>query len=131
MVAQIWEPSTNGERNRLTIDQQGKISIIYSDIKPYSNMTKLLSSLRRLGGYSMASLASSPPPSWGFHHAGTLPMKDRPDLFETHADGRLWNSKRVRIIDGSVLPSLPAKNLSLTIMANSARIAEITKSCGY
>jgi len=131
LVVQIWESSTNGERNRLTVDQQGKISIKYSDIKPYSNMAKLLSSLRLLGGYSLASLASSPPPSWGFHHAGTLPMKASPSLFETHVDGRLWNSRRIRIIDGSVLPSLPAKNHSLTIMANSARIADITKSCGY
>ena len=131
MVAQIWQPSKNGECNRLTVDQQGKISIRYSDIKPYSNMRELLSSLRLLGGYSLASLSSSPPPSWGFHHAGTLPMKAIPNLFETHVDGRLWNSRRIRIIDGSVLPSLPAKNHSLTIMANSARIADITKSCGY
>ena len=131
MVAQIWEPSINGERNRLTVDDQGNISITYGDTKPYSNMKEFLSSLRLLGGYSMASLASSPPPSWGFHHAGTLPMRNRPNVFETHVDGRLWNSKRVRVIDGSVLPSLPAKNHSLTIMANSARIADITKSCGY
>ena len=76
-------------------------------------------------------LASSSPPSWGFHHAGTLPMSHEPAPFETHLDGRLWNSRRVRVIDGSVFPSLPAKNPSLTIMANAARIANLVKSCDY
>jgi len=46
-------------------------------------------------------------------------------------DGRLWNSKRVRVIDGSVLPSLPAKNHTLTLMANAARIADKVQQCGY
>jgi choline dehydrogenase-like flavoprotein len=58
-------------------------------------------------------------------------MRAVPKAFETHADGRLWDSQRVRVIDGSVLPSLPAKNHSFTIMANAARIAEAVKSCAY
>lgn len=71
------------------------------------------------------------PPGWGFHYAGCLPMREHPAAYETHIDGRLWDSKRVRVIDGSVLPSLPAKNHALTMMANAARIADEVVQCGY
>ncbi len=58
-------------------------------------------------------------------------MRQAPSEFETHVDGRLWDSRRVRVIDGSVLPSLPGKNHSLTMMANAARIANEARQCGY
>jgi choline dehydrogenase-like flavoprotein len=131
LVAQIWEASKPAPSNRLSVDGGGNITIRYPERHPYSKLPALLASLRKLGGYSLKRLASAPPPSWGFHHAATLPMRAEPQAFETHADGRLWDSRRVRVIDGSVLPSLPAKNHSLTIMANAARIAEAVKSCGY
>jgi choline dehydrogenase-like flavoprotein len=131
LVAQIWEISRPVAGNRMSVENNGTVKIDYAERKPYSKLAPLLAALRRLGGFSLSSLASMPPPSWGFHHAGTLPMRLKPKAFETHTDGRLWDSNRIRIIDGSVLPSLPAKNHSLTIMANSARIAEQVKSCGY
>jgi choline dehydrogenase-like flavoprotein len=58
-------------------------------------------------------------------------MRHQPSHFETHVDGRLWDSQRVRVIDASGLPSLPAKNHSLTLMANAARIADETLRCEY
>jgi hypothetical protein len=131
LVAQIWEASKPAPSNRLSVDGGGNITIRYPERHPYSKLPALLASLRKLGGYTLQRLASAPPPSWGFHHAATLPMRAEPQAFETHTDGRLWDSQRVRVIDGSVLPSLPAKNHSLTIMANAARIAEAVKSCGY
>ncbi len=131
LVAQIWEPSRPVSGNRMRVENDGTVRIDYAERQQYSKLSPLLATLRRLGGFSLGMLASMPPPSWGFHHAGTLPMRLQPKPFETHTDGRLWDSRRVRIIDGSVLPSLPAKNHSLTIMANSARIAEQVKSCGY
>ena len=131
LVAQIWEASQPAPGNRLRVDEDGKVTISYQERPPYSKLPALLASLRKLGGYSLQRLASASPPSWGFHHAATLPMRADPKAFETHNDGRLWDSQRVRVIDGSVLPSLPPKNHSLTIMANAARIAQAVKSCGY
>lgn len=131
LVAQIWEASKPASGNRLSVDGSGKTNITYPERQLYSKLPALLASLRKLGGYSLKRLASGPPPSWGFHHAATLPMRTVPKAFETHTDGRLWDSQRVRVIDGSVLPSLPAKNHSLTIMANAARIAQAVKSCAY
>jgi len=131
LVAQIWEVSRTSVGNRMRIDADGTVRIDYAERSQYSKLSALLAGLRKLGGFSLRRFASMSPPSWGFHHAATLPMRRDPGPFETHTDGRLWDSRRVRVIDGSVLPSLPAKNHSLTIMANSARIAEQVKSCGY
>ena len=131
LVAQIWETSKPNLGNRICVEENGTVRIDYAKSQSYSRLPLLLSALRSLGGLSLGRLASNPIPSWGFHHAGTLPMARNPKAFETHTDGRLWDSNRVRIIDGSVLPSLPAKNHSLTIMANSARIAELVKLCEY
>jgi choline dehydrogenase-like flavoprotein len=37
--------------------------------------------------------------------------------------GRPFGFKKVHIIDSSVLPSIPATTITLTVMANAARIA--------
>lgn len=131
LVAQIWETSRPLPENRLSLDPSGSIRIDYPARFPYARLKSLLAALRPLGAYSLPQLARMAPPGWGFHHAACLPMRHNPDPFETHVDGRLWDSMRVRVIDGSVLPSLPAKNHSLTLMANAARIAEETLRCGY
>lgn len=131
LVAQVWETSRPLPENRLSLDPSGAIRIDYPRLTPYARLNSLLASLRPLGAYSLQRLATMAPPGWGFHHAACLPMRRHPDYFETHVDGRLWDSQRVRVIDGSVLPSLPAKNHSLTLMANAARIADETLRCGY
>ena len=131
LVAQIWEASKMSQKNHLSVNSNGMVRIEYSDRSKYSNLGLFMKYLRKIGGFSLEMLASTPPPTWGFHHAATLPMSKKPGPFETHLDGRLWNSRRIRVIDGSVFPSLPAKNPSLTIMANSSRIANLVKSCDY
>jgi choline dehydrogenase-like flavoprotein len=131
LVAQIWETSRPQLKNQLSLDNEGSIRINYPTRPPYPRLGNLLKMLRPLGAYSICRLASMAPPGWGFHYAGCLPMRHKPNHFETHVDGRLWDSQRVRVIDGSALPSLPAKNHSLTLMANAARIADETLKCEY
>jgi len=131
LVAQIWQTSRPTPKNFLRLNEGGQVEITYTDILECSVLDELLRALRPLGAYSLKRFASTSPPGWGFHHAGCLPMRKHPRAFETHIDGRLWDSKRIRLIDGSVLPSLPAKNHSLTIMANAARIADEVKQCEY
>lgn len=131
LVAQIWETSKPSLKNYMKLNHSGEITINYSDRVQYSGFGELLSAFRQIGGYSLERFATASHPSWGFHYAGCLPMRLHPEEFQTHIDGRLWNSKRVRVIDGSVLPSLPGKNHSLTIMANAARISESLQQCGY
>lgn len=131
IVAQIWRPARASVSNGVAIDPNGRLIITYPDRPTNPHLSGIAKALRPLGAYAVPSFASEAPAGWGFHYAGTLPMRDTPAPYETYPDGRLWNSRRVRIIDGSVLPSLPAKNLSLTIMANAARIATDVLSCEY
>ena len=131
LIAQIWETSKPQSKNRLSLDSSGSIVINYPQRSDYSGLNKLLRAIRPFGMYTFQKFAKSCPPGSGFHYVGCLPMRYKPGDFETHIDGRLYGSMRLRIIDGSVLPSIPAKNHSLTMMANAARIADETSRCGY
>lgn len=80
--------------------------------------------LRRLGAYPLpGSLALSPAGADG-HYAGTLPMGGEGPL-GTDLAGGLNGLPGVHVVDGSVLPKLPAKHCTLTIMANADRIARL------
>lgn len=131
LVAQIWRPARACRNNWVGIDANGRLVINYPERPHNPHLKDIARALRPLGAYAVPGFASEAPAGWGFHYAGTLPMRHTPMAFETFSDGRLWNSRRVRVVDGSILPSLPAKNLSLTIMANSARIATGVLKCGY
>ncbi len=126
LVAQIWEAAKPNSANKLCIHKGCNLQIFYKKNDQLLRIGKLIKDLRYVGGITHKRLARISPPSWGFHHVGTLPMQKSPARFQTYPDGSLWSNRKVRIIDGSVLPSLPAKNCSLTIMANAARIADTT-----
>jgi choline dehydrogenase-like flavoprotein len=128
LVAMIWENSYPAYNKNFRLTADGSVEIRYPGTHRYSGIKKLTSALRDMGVLTYSGLASASI-GRGFHYAGTLPMRHHPDFYETYPDGRLWNSGRVRVIDGSVFPSLPAKNHSLTLMANAARIAEETLRC--
>ena len=50
-------------------------------------------------------------------------MKKAPGALETDALGRLSGLQRVHLVDASVLPSIPATTITLSVMANAHRIA--------
>jgi hypothetical protein len=56
------------------------------------------------------------------HYAGSFPMADKPGELRTSRDGLLARTAAVYLADGSLLPDLPAKGLTLTLMANADRI---------
>ncbi|WP_428249917.1 hypothetical protein [Ferrovibrio sp.] len=59
----------------------------------------------------------------GNHFGGSFPMTREPARFEqSDLLGRPAGLRRVHLVDGSVLPSLPATTVALVIMANADRI---------
>ena len=58
----------------------------------------------------------------GAHIGGTFPMRDTPGPFESDIVGRPHGAQRIHLVDGSVLPSIPATTVTLSIMANAYRI---------
>lgn len=73
--------------------------------------------LRRLGVFPLSRVA--PGPGASIHYAGSLPIGSWTDV-----DGRVLKSKRVYVVDSSTWTYLPAKGLTLSIMANAWRIAQ-------
>lgn len=83
---------------------------------------RLLRLLRRIGYWSHRALIQRPGMGQALHFAGTLPMRSAPGRYQTDAQGLLFGSERVHIVDGASMSRLPAKNLTFTIMANALRI---------
>ena len=63
-------------------------------------------------------------PGSSMHFGGSFPMvKDEMvDQSNTNSFGELCQLKNVHLVDGSVLPDIPAGSFTLTIMANAYRI---------
>ncbi|NNE44981.1 MAG: hypothetical protein HKN12_12300, partial [Gemmatimonadetes bacterium] len=80
--------------------------------------------LRRLGCFAPPGMEHVRPMGASVHYAGTLPMTtdDRP--LTTTPDGRSRDFQNLWFCDGTGFPFLPAKNLTLTLMANAARVAD-------
>lgn len=57
------------------------------------------------------------------HHAGTARMGNDPATSVCDAMGRLHDCSNVHVVDGSLFPSFPGFNPTLTILANALRIA--------
>jgi choline dehydrogenase-like flavoprotein len=87
----------------------------------------LIPAFRKIGFYSAAALCQYPPMGASIHYAGTLPMREQPGRYELYPDGRLYGSRNIYVVDGACFPRLPAKNLTLTIMANAMRIASLIR----
>ena len=67
-------------------------------------------------------------PGTDAHFAGTLPMGGA-GANGTNALGELKGLEGLHVVDGAVLPSLPSKHATLTIMANADRIGRALGRC--
>jgi len=81
--------------------------------------------LRRLGCIVPPGMTRVLPMGTSAHYAGTLPMTRTEQLHTTTPDGRIRGFSNLFLVDGASFPFLPAKNLTLTLMANAARIASL------
>ena len=84
---------------------------------------KLLGQTRRLGVVPLPMLLQMGKPGRSFHSGGSFPMRANPGAFETDVCGRPAGWQRVHAVDATVLPSIPATTITLTVMANAHRIA--------
>ncbi|MGQ0800639.1 MAG: FAD-dependent monooxygenase [Pseudomarimonas sp.] len=84
---------------------------------------RLASGLRRLGGWMLPGSFVAGAAGADLHYAATLPHALQPLPHECNLDGEVVGLPGVHVVDGAVLPMLPAKAHTLTIMANADRIA--------
>jgi hypothetical protein len=122
-VLLLFYPGKHRTGNYIKLDASGALEVKYPAERTNAAESALLGAFRKIGYLGSPRLCLRPPMGAGIHYAGSLPMKAAPGLYETYPNGRLSGSKAVYVVDGACFPTLPAKNLSFTMMANALRIA--------
>ena len=127
-VLQLFYPDVPNANNYLKINSNEEVEIRYQK-KALGRIEKhFISTFRRLAFFSLPSLCKYPAPGNSYHYAGSLPMKAQPqNRYETSVKGLLFGTRHVYVVDAASFPSLPSKNHTFTIMANSMRIAHHLK----
>jgi len=112
----------------LTADARPRLSIRY--VPDSGEAPRIAAALGRvkkalwaLGCVVPPGMAHVRPMGASVHYAGTLPMTAAPGAFTTTPHGESRDVPGLFLVDGAGFPSLPAKNLTFTLMANAARIA--------
>ena len=80
--------------------------------------------LRALNCFVPPGMTHVRPMGASVHYAGLLPMSSKRTPWTTSAHGQSHDFEGLFIADGSTFPFLPAKNLTFTLMANAARVAD-------
>jgi choline dehydrogenase-like flavoprotein len=123
-IVQIFYPDTGDPVGGCRLADDGALELDYQPMARGEVEAKIIRLMRRMGYLGLARLCKYPPPGSCYHFAGTVPMRRDPGHFETAPSGALFGAPGVFVLDAATFPALPSKNLTLTIMANSRRIAE-------
>lgn len=78
--------------------------------------------LKQLGAWALKRVF--PGHGSSIHYAGTLPFDAHEKAYTLHASGRLNGTQNVYVADGSGFSYLPAKGLTLSLMANAHLVAK-------
>ncbi len=125
-VLQLFFPANFKNAAMLSLNENGSLKVKAEKDRFDPEIKKdILQFFRRLGAFSTLSFVVEVPKGQSIHYAGTLPMKTRSkEEYTCDPNGELYGEPDVFVVDGSVFPSLSAKNFSLTLMANAMRIAD-------
>ena len=129
IVAQLFLHSDHSHRIGLTLASDGRR--LEARLAENAAMAAVAGAARAKLALAMISAGMAPltpvsrlgQPGSSFHCGGTFPMRKAPAALETDALGRISGLERVHIVDASVLPSIPATTITLSVMANAHRIA--------
>ena len=79
--------------------------------------------LRRLGCVVPPGMSHIRPMGASVHYAGTIPMVSAKGPHTATPECQSSEYENLHFVDGTTFPSLPAKNLTFTLMANAVRVA--------
>jgi len=85
-------------------------------------LRKLMRHGHQFGAWPLAPMLQVAEPGRGFHNGSSFPMRANPGELETDTLGRLRGWRRIHIVDASVLPDIPATQITFSVMANAHRI---------
>lgn len=121
MVGLVYLPGSYS-RNHVRLSPSGMLEIIGGVGADHAAVVRrasrdLARHFRACGGWMLPGSVGILPPGAEVHYAGTWPMGD-----STSPDGEVREAPGLFIADGSVIPSLPAKHHTFSMMANADRI---------
>ena len=130
VVVQGYLHSDDSSTMAMTLKRDGERDFLQLDAQPnpaarrtvQKVLRELLSQTRRLGGMVVPPMLQLTEPGRSFHCGGSIPMREKPQNFESDLLGRPRGWSRVHAVDASVLPAVPATTITFSVMANAHRI---------
>jgi choline dehydrogenase-like flavoprotein len=104
--------------------------VVHYDVGPAESqrvraaMRRVRQALRALNCFVPPGMSHVRPMGASVHYAGMLPMSERPRAWTTSPSCQSHDFENLFFVDGTTFPFLPAKNLTFTLMANAARVAD-------
>jgi choline dehydrogenase-like flavoprotein len=97
---------------------------VHEKIVIASTLAKVRHFFLQLGAPILPGLTRLRPMGSSVHYSGTLPMTREKRSWCVSENCQSYDIQNLFVIDGAAMPHLPAKNLTFTLMANAARVAE-------
>jgi choline dehydrogenase-like flavoprotein len=128
LVGNLFMPGTLSD-HRLAVRPDGGVDVTWGvaatlDERLRRSIRRALArAMRACGAFLPPGAFQAASPGSDMHYAATVPMRADPAPHQATRNGEVRGLPGLFVIDGSALPSLPAKAHTLTIMANADRIA--------
>lgn len=132
IIAGIHHPETYSEKQFLQLEKNNaspagdNLHVQYEKMNSRETIIarekKYIVALRKLGAYALKKVR--PENGASIHYAGTLPFSQTEKEFTLSPEGKLYGTENVFVADGSGFKFLPAKGLTLSLMANAHLVAE-------
>jgi len=127
-ILQLFYPDTPKEQNYIQLKRDKTLFVNYTDVPVLGKLERfIIKNFWKIGFITVPFLVQYSSPGDSIHYAGTIPMCKNNTNYFVDKYGCLNRSKNVYLVDGSVFPFLPAKNLTFTLMANAMRIARFIR----
>ena len=113
---------------KLSLEPDASIKVTsFRSANTLNDLRKLKKRLRlnflKLGALLIPNSFTIGEPGSDLHYSGTFPHSKKERPLTTSENGGVFGIPNVHIVDGSVLPFLPEKSHTFTIMANADRIS--------
>lgn len=127
MVAQIFLHSDDSGRIALKLAPDGRLDTRVIESPDSLRIMKTAASkigvaIGAAGVTALGFARRDGGPGSSFHVGGSVPMAETPGPAQSDRLGRPHGLERVHLVDASVLPSIPATTITLSVMANAHRI---------
>jgi ferredoxin len=127
LIVQGYLHSDHSSQIAVRLQKDGRLKLqaeLNPQVRPMIRqvLRKLLRHGSQFGAWPLMPMLQVAEPGRGFHNGSSFPMRRNPGDLETDKLGRLPRWRRIHLVDASVLPDVPATQITFSVMANAHRI---------